>query len=228
MHGLVGDELFQERGRGVPGDRLQIEETHVEPAGQQGLHVRRQGRETGMAITLRKGPRTQVDHELDPVRQARETGQELRAGCAQGRAQGTLGRAPVGLVFGRRVFRHRLIEPAPIDSEFLGQDAQKARLRGGVQTEIELADAGRAPPRGDLAAAAVQTIADLRPERLDTLAVQSPGVLVLFIQARALGDLAPRRHQIVEGAVEYGRRVLCRHGIPLHRNGSKFLSRYGD
>jgi hypothetical protein len=35
VHGLIGDQLFQQIGRGSPGDMAQFEEPGVEPATEQ-------------------------------------------------------------------------------------------------------------------------------------------------------------------------------------------------
>jgi hypothetical protein len=74
VHRLVLDQLFQQRGRGVPGDALQFEEADVEPRREARFQLAVERRQLGVVLQVAQQVGAQVDEELDALRD----GVELR------------------------------------------------------------------------------------------------------------------------------------------------------
>src|SRR3546814_5676127 len=76
VHGFVGDQLLEQRGRRVPVDGAQVEEAGVEPRQQQLAQVVVEALEIGVVAAQRQQVGAQVDQELHPLRQRVELGEE--------------------------------------------------------------------------------------------------------------------------------------------------------
>src|SRR3546814_12531871 len=80
VHGFVGDQLLEQRGRRVPVDGAQVEEAGVEPRQQQLAQVVVEALEIGVVAAQRQQVGAKVDQELHPLRQRVELGEETPAG----------------------------------------------------------------------------------------------------------------------------------------------------
>ncbi|MNR42656.1 hypothetical protein D3C85_1611950 [compost metagenome] len=68
MHGLVADQLFQQRGGRVPGDGLQLEQAHIEPVREQRLQVFVEHAQARHALVPAEHVRAQLDQEVQAAR----------------------------------------------------------------------------------------------------------------------------------------------------------------
>ena len=104
MHRLVAHQFLQQRRRAVPVDAVQLEETDVEPGGEQSAQI---GIERGQQLVVlarlqQEAP--QVDEEFPAVRDGGELGQQPHAGRLQRAAQRRGGGGAFGRI-GCRLYR---------------------------------------------------------------------------------------------------------------------------
>ncbi len=152
MDCLVSDQLFEQRGRRLPSDALELQEPDVEPRGKPGLQLSVQRREFLVFIQKTQQVRPQVNQELRALRQCIELGHDAHARRTQRRAQRGL-RIPLA----RRPERRAIGfigrgDGLRIGSELAGDHAQELMPPGITQPGIGLAKLGGTLTCGELAA----------------------------------------------------------------------------
>ena len=106
MHGFIFDELFQQRGRRVPGNALQFQEADIEPRREPVLEFAIERLQFLVVPQEAQQIDAHVDEELDALGNGIELGEDADAPRAHGHAQPSLGvplsrrtdRALIGLV----------------------------------------------------------------------------------------------------------------------------------
>ena len=132
VHGLVGDQLFQERRRRFPTDPLQFEKADIEPVGEQLAEIVGETPHRHVAVGQRDQLVAAIDKELNPFRQRVELAQQPDPRRRQCGAHLPLGS---GALDRRRSGREPgacPIDRGVIDIEFLGEHMEETRSPGLV------------------------------------------------------------------------------------------------
>ena len=203
VHGLVFDQLLeQRRGRG-PGDALQLEEADIEPGRQASLQLAIERLEQRVFGDEAQQIRAQVDQELDALRNGVELGQDAQPARAHRGAQPGLGiplcgradRRLVGLVGARHLAR--------VGAEFVRDQLQEGVAAGGVEAQVGLGKAAGALARRHLTAAAIRTFLQLDADPVK--------VVVL----RRLAEMGGAGHQLANLGQPAGYQSCSRHRVLL-------------
>ena len=204
MDRLVARELFEERGRRIPGDALHFEEADIEPAGEQVLEVELERGERRVLLGELHQLGAHVDQELHAFGQRVELGQELDARRLERAAQGPFAAQPLVVGLGAAQPLPGGLDRRPVDIELGREHAQEALAPPLVEREIGAPQRRRARPGRDLAAFPVEAVAQLHPQPVGILAGEiGPGRAAQHA-ARRGGDIAPDMTQIRDRAVEHG------------------------
>ena len=129
MHRFVVDQLFQERGRGVPVDPPELQEARIEPAREQVLQVLLQARERRIVASEAHQVVAQVHQELHAIGQRIELTQQAFARRIQGIPE-RLFRSRPAVRRHRFQHRHRLSDHRRVPVELGRQNGEVAAAAG--------------------------------------------------------------------------------------------------